>query len=85
MSEKKRKEHYKRLLREILDTLEGGDVALDFQHSPSMATVIRIIANIAGDELRSIEATEELLKALKNMNDYDTCSIDCGCKKEVSK
>jgi hypothetical protein len=84
MSEQKRKEHYKRLLREILDTLEGGDVALDFEHSPSMATVIRIIANIAGDELRSIEATEELLKAL-NFNRTDTHNHAIDDHKELSK
>ena len=59
-------EQYKRILRKILDTLEGGDVSLDFEDAPSAATTIRIIANIAGDALRNTEATEELMKALNN-------------------
>tara|TARA_R100000388_G_scaffold94715_1_gene82950 strand:- start:3406 stop:3609 length:204 start_codon:yes stop_codon:yes gene_type:complete len=53
-------EQYKRILREILDTLEGGDVSLDFEDAPSAATTIRIIANIAGTALRGVEAMEEL-------------------------
>ena len=53
-------EHYKRILREILDTLEGGDVSLDFEDAPSAATTIRIIADIAGNALRGVEAIEEL-------------------------
>ena len=57
-------EHYKRILREILDTLEGGDVSLDFEDKPSAATTIRIIANIAGTALRGIEAIEELAIAM---------------------
>lgn len=57
-------EHYKELLREILDTLEGGDVALDFENAPSAATTIRIIADVAGNALRGIEAIEELRKML---------------------
>ena len=53
-------EHYKRILREILDTLEGGDVSLDFEDAPSAATTLRIIANIAGTALRGVEEIEEL-------------------------
>lgn len=57
-------ERYKRILREILDTLEGGDVSLDFENAPSAATTIRIIADIAGNALRGLEAIEELQKML---------------------
>ena len=57
-------EHYKRILRDILDTLEGGDVALDFEDMPSAATTIRIIADIAGNALRGVEAIEKLMDAL---------------------
>ena len=57
-------EQYKRILREILDTLEGGDASLDFEDAPSAATTIRILANIAGTALRGVEETEKLLKVL---------------------
>lgn len=57
-------EHYKRILRDILDTLEGGDVALDFEDMPSAATTLRIIADIAGSALRGVEAIEKLMDAL---------------------
>jgi len=57
-------EQYKTILREILDTLEGGDVSLDFETMPSAATTIRIIADIAGNALRDVEAIEELQKIL---------------------
>lgn len=60
-------EHYKRILTEILDTLEGGDVSLDFEDKPSAATTIRIIANIAGTALRGIEAAEELAIAMNRI------------------
>ena len=60
-------EHYKRILREILDTLEGGDVSLDFEDAPSAATTIRIIADIAGNALRGVEAIEELQKMLNRV------------------
>ena len=53
-------EQYKRILRKILDTLEGGDVSLDFEDAPSAATTLRIIANIAGTALRGVEEIEEL-------------------------
>ena len=60
-------EHYKRILREILDTLEGGDVSLDFEDAPSAATTLRIIADIAGNALRGVEAIEELQKMLNRV------------------
>lgn len=72
-------EQYKRILRDILDTLEGGDVALDFEDAPSAATTIRIIADIAGNALRGVEAVEELKKILdKAYGDEDE-------QKELSK
>ena len=57
-------EQYKRILREILDILEGGDVSLDFEDAPSAATTLRIIANIAGTALRGVESIEELKRIL---------------------
>ena len=72
-------EQYKRILREILDTLEGGDVALDFEDAPSAATTIRIIADIAGNALRGIESIEELKKIL------DKAYGDEDKHKELSK
>ena len=72
-------EQYKRILREILDTLEGGDVSLDFEDAPSAATTIRIIANIAGTALRGVESIEELKGILdKEFGDGDN-------HKELSK
>ena len=72
-------EQYKRILREILDTLEGGDVALDFEDAPSAATTLRIIANIAGTALRGVESIEELKRILdKEFGDEDN-------HKELSK
>ena len=61
---KEQQEHYKELLREILDTLEGGDVALDFEDAPSAATTIRIIADIAGNALRGFKFIEALADKL---------------------
>ena len=60
-------EQYKRILREILDILEGGDVSLDFEDAPSAATTLRIIADIAGNALRGVEAIEELQKMLNRV------------------
>jgi len=64
LNRKKQQEHYKELLREILDTLEGGDVALDFEDAPSAATTIRIIADIAGNALRGFQFIEALADKL---------------------
>ena len=72
-------EEYKRILCEILDTREGGDVALDFEDAPSAATTIRIIADIAGNALRGVESIEELKRILdKEYGDEDN-------NKELSK
>ena len=73
-------EQYKRILREILDTLEGGDVSLDFEDMPSAATTIRIIADIAGNALRGIEAIERMHEALSILSKPHT-----NDHKEVSK
>lgn len=75
-------EQYKRILREILDILEGGDVSLDFEDAPSAATTLRIIANIAGTALRGVEAIEELHEAL---NRIDTHNHAINDHKELSK
>lgn len=53
--------HYKNILTNILDILEGGDAQLDFEESPAAAATIRIIANIAADALQIMEANENIL------------------------
>ena len=53
--------HYSNILIDILATLEGGDVAIDFEESPAAAATLRIIANIAADALNIIRANENLL------------------------
>jgi predicted deacylase len=53
----------------VIDVLEGGDVALDFEeYSPSAATTIRIIASIAGNALKGVRAIRELSDALKDLD-----------------
>ncbi len=59
---------YEEILCEVLDALEGGDVALDFEDSPSAATTIRIIADIAGNALKGMRAIRELSDALKDLD-----------------
>ncbi len=56
--------HYIEILTEISDTLEGGDVALDFENMPSAATTIRIISDIVGNALTGIKAIEEIAIAM---------------------
>ena len=69
MDKKQQGEHYERILTDVLDVLEGGDVALDLEDMPSAATTIRIIANIAGTALKNRKATKELLEALERKID----------------
>lgn len=66
MGKMEQEEHYKRILIEVLDVLEGGDVALDFPDLPGAATTIRIIADIAGGALKDINESRKLLDALQN-------------------
>jgi hypothetical protein len=61
--------HYENILCELLEVLEGGDVALDFEEMPSAATTIRIIADIAGNALKGLRATRELLDALRRLDE----------------
>ncbi len=51
---------YENLMVGILDLLENGDAALDFETKPHMATVIRIISNIVRDELDAIDYVKSL-------------------------
>ena len=53
-------EQYENLMVEILDLLENGDVALDFEGKPHMITTIRIIANIVRDEVIALNAVKTL-------------------------
>ena len=54
----------------LLSVLEGGDVALDFEKLPSVATTIRIVADIIGNASANLRAAEELMAALQGvMND----------------
>jgi hypothetical protein len=73
--QQEQQEHYKELLCEILNTLEGGDVSLDFEDMPSAATTIRIIADIAGRALRGIITSEEILEKLNKTFDEDAPEV----------
>lgn len=76
---------YEELLEELNAVLEGGDVSLDFEDSPSAATTIRIISDIVGNALLGIRAVKELEEILEKAYGK-TCDIDCDCKdKELSK
>ena len=65
----KDEDYYEQILCEVLDVLEGGDIALDFENSPSAATTIRSIAKIAGDALIGVRATKELLDMINKVVD----------------
>ena len=65
----KDEDYYEQILCEVLDVLEGGDIALDFENSPSAATTIRIIAKIAGDALIGVISTKELLDMINKVVD----------------
>ena len=54
------KDEYRKLLEELNDILEGGDVSLDFEDMPSAAITIRIISDIVGNALRGAEEMEIL-------------------------
>lgn len=69
MTEEKQVDYYEQILSEVLEVLEGGDVALDFEEMPSAATTIRIIADIAGNALKGMRATRELLDALRGLDE----------------
>jgi len=73
MDTREQEEHYKRILNNVLDVLEGGDVALDLEDMPSAVTTIRIIADIAGNAKKNLVATRELIDALHRKVDavYD--------------
>jgi hypothetical protein len=60
-------EQYKQILSEILDILEGGDVSLDFEHMPTAATSIRIIADIAKNALSGIEEIQKVHEMLEGL------------------
>mgnify|MGYP003653119316 CR=1 FL=1 len=68
MNMNKLMEHYKDILCEISDILEGGDVSLDFEDAPSAATTIRIIQGIVSNALDGISAFEELKVTLQGLN-----------------
>jgi hypothetical protein len=69
MTEEKQVDYYEQILSEVLDVLEGGDIALDFEEMPSAVTTIRIMADIAGNALKGMRATRELLDALRGLDE----------------
>jgi len=73
MNREEQEELYKQTLSELLDVIEGGDIALDFAELPSAVTTIRIIADIAVGALKNITETRKLLDALHRRVDavYD--------------
>tara|TARA_R100001510_G_scaffold57229_1_gene64656 strand:- start:4362 stop:4616 length:255 start_codon:yes stop_codon:yes gene_type:complete len=62
MTEQERR--YQQILEDVLEVLEGGDVALDLEDMPGAGVTIRIMADIAGNALKNMKATRELLDAL---------------------
>ena len=68
----KEKKQFVDILDEINAILEGGDVVLDFEHSPSKATTLRIISDIVGNALRGMKEREKLLDALNKIDFHDT-------------
>jgi len=58
---------YKMILEELNDVLEGGDVALDFEHMASAATTLRILSDIVGNALRGIDAIDKLQQILEGV------------------
>ena len=72
-------EQYKKVLEELDEVLESGDVSLDFEDMPSAATTLRIISDIVGNALRGIQMVEELKKIL------DKAHGDENEQKELSK
>ena len=58
-------DEYRKLLEELNDILEGGDVSLDFEDMPSAATTIRIISDIVGNALRGIDEIENFWTKIK--------------------
>jgi hypothetical protein len=65
---------YRRLLEELNDVLEGGDVSLDFENKPSAATTIRIISDIVGNALRGVTYIDELQRRLDDI--YQNIQLD---------
>ena len=64
-------ERYENLMVEILDLLENGDVALDFEDKPHMMPTIRIIANIVRDELAALDTVKTLWGAIAQYIDEE--------------
>ena len=59
------KDKYRRLLEELNDILEGGDVSLDFESMPSAGTTLLIISDIVGNALRDLDAIENFWSKIK--------------------
>ena len=59
------KDKYRRLLEELNDILEGGDVSLDFEDMPSAGTTLRIISDIVGNALRGIDEMDNFWNKIK--------------------
>jgi hypothetical protein len=59
------KNEYRRLLEELNDILEGGDVSLDFEDMPSAGTTLLIISDIVGNALRDLDEIENFWSKIK--------------------
>jgi hypothetical protein len=59
------KNEYRRLLEELNDILEGGDVSLDFEDMPSAGTTLLIISDIVGNALRDLDEIENFWSEIK--------------------
>ena len=63
--------HYTDLMMELCDTLEGGDIALDFEGNGRMIGVISSISAIVKNELNTIDAVNEIDAILKKIKEEE--------------
>lgn len=59
------REHYKEILEEISDTLEGGDIALDFEERPYAMATIGCIMAIVSNALSNMRDEEKIWGLLR--------------------
>lgn len=63
----KARESFRDILNEINDTLEGGDVRLDFEDYPAYQAVLDCINAIVGGRLRDMKTMDEIMKKLEKV------------------
>ena len=59
------RESFRHILNEISDTLEGGDVRMDFEDYPTYQAVLDCINAIVSERLRDMKTMDEIMKKLE--------------------